>query len=265
MDHIESLIIASGKIKRADAQIPQLHADIRAFFDSCDYEIVSNINAKGTEEVWKYRLISKIPIDFAIRCGEILHNLRTPLDHLACAIAFKHSGGFKQTYFPFGADQDIFEHEVLRKAKKLPPEAVAMIRSLKPYKGGNDLLWYLHDLNRSDKHTPILATELGKQWDMRMLAGEEGGRVLVIGSRHGQHLVTGGYVPEIGDPASADDGMEFLTTTPGTKWHADIKPTFHIKFRNAESISGRTAVANLSHMCGLVKTILADFERVFFR
>jgi len=32
------------------------------------------------------------------------------------------------------------------------PEAIEAIDALKPYGGGNDLLWRLHELNNSDKH-----------------------------------------------------------------------------------------------------------------
>ena len=42
-----------------------------------------------------------------------------------------------------------------------------------------------------------------------------------------------------------------------------MKPTFHIKFRNAEALSKRTAAANLSHMHGLASSIVTDFEKRF--
>ena len=35
-------------------------------------------------------------------------------------------------------------------------QAVAAIDALKPYKGGNDVLWQLHELNNVDKHRLIL-------------------------------------------------------------------------------------------------------------
>ena len=123
MDHIEALVLAIGKLGRAQTQIAELHADIRSFLDTSEYEAFSQVNAKGTEEVWKFRLNAKIPVEFYVRCGEILHNVRTPLDHLACAIALKHSGSHRGTYFPFGVDQEVFESEVARKTKLLPRPA----------------------------------------------------------------------------------------------------------------------------------------------
>ena len=39
------------------------------------------------------------------------------------------------------------------------PEAVEAIDRLKPYKGGNDLLWKIHALNNLDKHRAIFTLD----------------------------------------------------------------------------------------------------------
>ena len=41
-----------------------------------------------------------------------------------------------------------------------------MFDSVKPYKGGNDILWQLHRLNNIDKHRTIFATAVGYSVDV---------------------------------------------------------------------------------------------------
>jgi hypothetical protein len=42
------------------------------------------------------------------------------------------------------------------KVKGMRPQAIKAIDALKPYKGGNDLLWKLHKLNNIDKHRALI-------------------------------------------------------------------------------------------------------------
>jgi hypothetical protein len=50
------------------------------------------------------------------------------------------------------------ESNFARKTAGIRQEIVDRIRSINPYKGGDNTLWRLHELNRIDKHNMLIAT-----------------------------------------------------------------------------------------------------------
>ena len=106
--------------------------------------------------------------------GETLHNIRSPLDQILSAVG-ELGKGADGVAFPFGENGDIFERALAKQKKLLPADAIDMIRALKPYKGGNDLLWAINELNRGDKHRPKLLPVLAlSSWHVSFVAVEKG-------------------------------------------------------------------------------------------
>ena len=73
----------NAKIERADDQIQTFDADIDKFCAVIKRSIVRE-NDRGTgEQKWVFRGVTpEPPIEWSIRAGEILYNLRSALDHL---------------------------------------------------------------------------------------------------------------------------------------------------------------------------------------
>jgi hypothetical protein len=275
---------AVAKIKRAETQIEDFNLKITRFFEASPYERFSEVNAQKTEEVWKHRLTANIPDEFPVLAGEILFNLRSALDQMACALAVLHSGTSEKTYFPFARDANEFEKELREKTKKLSPDAVSMIRAVKPYRGGNDLLWSLHDLNRRDKHIAILPVAVCGAlgfFEVKVFTGD----LIRIGPKLGRHMVrsaTGVVAPddakrpirreadgktwvEFGmlPDARPDEQMDFLTVTPGAHFEADTQPAFNIAFGDIEVLKTEPVVAVLHQMRQLVDGIILTFDKRF--
>jgi hypothetical protein len=53
---------------------------------------------------------------------------------------------------PIAKDRDTYDAEKAGKLKGIRPKAIEAIDALKPYKGGNDTLWRIHELDNIDKH-----------------------------------------------------------------------------------------------------------------
>jgi hypothetical protein len=287
----EPLLPVFAKIERAEAQIDDLNTRIGAFFETSPYELASEIDPDGTQEVWRFKLTRRLPHVLSVVAGEILHNLRSPLDQLAGAIALQSHRSEAGVCFPFGRDVNEFETE-LRKQKKLPPDAIALIRAAQPYRGGNNLLWQLHHLNRRDKHrVGLMPVNLRTATSLSTLIVFTG-QVMTVGFRNGQHLVRDGRNLSQHDPgkqpcivrngdiimvngspamsfepnvAAGDDDMEILTATPGTKFYCDFQPSLNVSFRNIEGLEREPVVAVLHQMRQLVKRLLLTFEARFFR
>jgi len=259
------LAASFAKVKRSYAQTQDVNSLISATYGNGGYTVGSHLNADGTQEAWVFQF-EAVPEDLPIMIGEVLHNLRTALDHLAVALAVQHSGSSSGVYFPFGKSKDIFENEVRRKTKKLPRDAVNLIRSLKPYKGGNDLLWSIHDLNREDKHIRLapFVVNFGMLFSTLIVYDSA---FSVTGNRRGQHLATklGHEMLRKGpDPVIGKNEYEFLTLAPGGKFEGDFKPTINISLAEVPSAKNQPVAAVLNQMSNLTERILLTFKRRFF-
>jgi hypothetical protein len=301
----ERLFVAPvAKVERAKTQINDLDVAIKAFFAVAGYEIVSECYPEADEEVWSFQLKRKLPHDLSVRTGEILHNLRSALDQMLGEIVVRISKRTESgVEFPFGLNFGEFE-TALGKQKKLPTDAIQMIRNLQPYNGGDPLLWLLHSANRRDKHrmglVPVNLRTGGKTSYLSVWYG----CALVIGSRKGQNLanekrftnvdslrlaglgrVWGTYglcrmdlvsgLPMAFDeghrmvfenlgPGSAEETFEFLTATPGTKFKTDFEPSFDVAFGNIGGLERKPIIHVLSNLRDLVERTLLTFERRFF-
>jgi hypothetical protein len=94
------------------------------------------------------------PFDALAIAGDIVHALRSALDHLAyqLSIAGTDKTPTRRVEFPIAKDWNTYEIEKPRKVEGIRPEAVEAIDRLKPYKGGNEVLWRIHELDNTDKH-----------------------------------------------------------------------------------------------------------------
>src|SRR6266480_4515249 len=176
----ESLLAAFAKIERAKAQIGDVESTIHLWVQSNPYSVVSKINPHDPrEEVWSF-IPKPIGFDLPVVIGETLHNIRSPLDQMLSAVSELHRGTSDGVAFPFGKTADIFDHSLAKQKKLLPPDAIDMIRALKPYKAGNDLLWAINELNRGDKHRPRLIPVLtNSSWQLGFMGVEKGGEVYI--------------------------------------------------------------------------------------
>jgi hypothetical protein len=87
-----------------------------------------------------------------------IQNLRSALDHLAyklCQQAGTAAGNERHIYFTIAESKTKYDTNKIRQMPGLAAPVVSAIDSIKLYKGGNDLLWQLNELNNVDKHRLI--------------------------------------------------------------------------------------------------------------
>jgi hypothetical protein len=274
-----------AKTERAEAQIVDLNQRISAFFQSRPYEMVSKLHRDGTKEIWSFRLSQKIPPEIPVIIGEILHNVRSPLDQILCAIAIKSGESEEGVAFPRGRTRDEVKR-ALSKQNKLPTDARQMILRAKPYRDrGNKLLWALLEMNRRDKHrVGLIPVQMPAEASVSYLCFWVG-LGLVLGNRRGQRLLMQKpYDPSMlgftGKPHALYDArpgrihfarldrvwkadFEFMTTTPGAKFDTDFQPAMNIAFDQV-GVRGQPVVAVLNDMRDLVQRLLLAFEKRFF-
>jgi hypothetical protein len=152
-----------AKLDRADAHGQSLKDDIADFLDRRPFELVSELDGNGDRCQLRARISHPIPvIEWGVRLGEIVHGVRSALDHLAWQLALAYRPNASpptRTEFPIFKDVERYDREAPSKLAGIHPDARRAIRELQPFanyeKPDRHPLWYLHDLNNVDKHRVV--------------------------------------------------------------------------------------------------------------
>lgn len=145
------LVLLRIKIERAKQHFRDLERVVIASRDKHLHVLLPN------EEPQPGATLTRLPVypfEILSIAGDVVHGLRSSLDHLAYQLAIVGSGETptRRVEFPIAKDRDTYEAEKARKVEGIRPEAVEAIDRLSPYKGGNDVLWRIHELDNIDKH-----------------------------------------------------------------------------------------------------------------
>jgi hypothetical protein len=148
------------KIERAKKHLHELESAALAYFSAKPVAIVVE-PFPGMDptkaHAWIARIRHPVPATLSPIIGDVVHNLRTALDLLACDLVRVNGKSAKSVYFPF-CDSSAELHAAIkgRNLYRAGADVVRVIESLKPYKGGNIALRAIHDMDIADKHQALL-------------------------------------------------------------------------------------------------------------
>jgi len=141
------------KIKRAKEHIRNLEASIGAFVKRSPYDILPCIDNE-TGQIVVSVLVREFPsIRWGAVVGDAVHNLSSALNILWRMVwPVTVRGENRRDDFPIYKSADVFEARFRGEQKGAREPVVDLLKTLKPYKGGNDLLWMLRVIDNADKH-----------------------------------------------------------------------------------------------------------------
>ena len=150
-----------AKISRAVGQKSSLEADMDRFCADVRRSIVHEVREDANEQVWVFRgSTPNVPIEWSVRLGEILYNLRSALDHLIwrLVLANGREPGWRNEFPIVKKQSDWQSQKTQKKLKGVSSTVKTMVEQLQPYAGGINLpfnvaaFWTLHSLCNIDKH-----------------------------------------------------------------------------------------------------------------
>jgi hypothetical protein len=250
------------KVKRANHHIKDLEGLIRDFLDSKPYEVFIEEDVQAGRKRHRLRIRREPPPSWGPVIGEVLFNLRSALDHLACQLVILGGGPCThETEFPVAKNRQAFESR-LGSVKGAGKDAIKILRACKPYSGGNDLLWSLHQLNRVEKHRfPLVAFASYRNliFNLKMTLPKDfpGGERIVafpplalIPADRGEPLVDGAELynePIVRDPDMGDNPQA----------------TIEIAFGEPGIPQGEPLLDALHQIVGAVEGVVNSFEPLF--
>lgn len=158
------------KLKRAEEGIGNLDAEIRVFLEGGKYPILPKPNTQGWDEALAYHRDKPIPLRFSVLTGEIIHHLRSCLDHIVWHFSDENSrskaGGIE---FPIFKSEPTDKDEISLYARKIKgitnANVLRLIESMQPYQVGADAanhsLLIIHNMDRFDKHRELVIVDSG--------------------------------------------------------------------------------------------------------
>jgi hypothetical protein len=159
----ERLVLIRRKIEWAETHFKNLELVKNRFIEGKPYTIGSEPDTKpGHEGLHRFFPTSLEDVDpkVALIAGDIIHNLRSALDHLACHLVEAAGNDITdKTCFPISKGTEIHESTFAGQVKGMRDSAKQKIRDTEPYKGGKGRnLWVIHKLDIADKHHTLLTT-----------------------------------------------------------------------------------------------------------
>jgi hypothetical protein len=156
------------KLKRADQNILNLQGEVSLFFQKCKYPVMPKINDKEHGKAVQYFKKLTIPLRFSVLSGEIVHHLRSCLDHIVWE--------FSEEAYRTGENSRYIEFPILhtRPSPKNKPTvydrkikgvtnaaALKLIGELQPYDRPyptSDPLFIINAMDITDKHRELVIT-----------------------------------------------------------------------------------------------------------
>ena len=151
------------KIERADKHLDELEAAILSLGEATFKTISMERESETAKPSLKVDPLYIYGFDIPAIAGDVVHNLRCALDHLAFQLVSvgvesgeSRAEKWADIQFPILYSLDTYKRRKRRHIQGARREAIEAIDRLKPYKGGNDALWLLRNLDNTDKHSFIL-------------------------------------------------------------------------------------------------------------
>lgn len=145
------------KINRSKEHLTHLDSAVQTFKARKPYFVTVDFDSQPGYETYRFREREPIPIAWSAILGDCVHNMRSALDHLACALVIANNCTPTQyTAFPIGSSETHFRTSAIGRIKGASDAAVKLVESLKPYNRGNVLLYRLHMVDIADKHQALI-------------------------------------------------------------------------------------------------------------
>jgi hypothetical protein len=253
----ERLIGVRAKIERAKQLVREFEEALQSFRGTNPYGVVAENNAQTGDRIYTIKTRTPIPLELPLIAGLAIHQLRSSLDHLAWQLveANGHTPG-KWTYFPISENKSKYIASS-DKVQGMSAGAIKLIDAAKPYQGGNDALWALHELDNIDKHRFLLVTAFGAAEPIvRLTKGRFGGSHVVIKIHDG--LSEARQRDEV---VFLEDGAEIgrVVGCGESEVYTNLDVSFEIAFGEPQVVRGKPVLPFLHQVSHLVGATVDQF------
>lgn len=148
------------KLTRASHHIDEVEKCVNEFHLTRPYSIGAKPHPSGKGVMYFLQRVTPAPEMLPAMVGDAIQCLVTTLDHLAWAVVnsdtLENPPNPGKVYFPVAGNVTSYMATRGEKLKGASAASLAAVDAVMPYKGGDDRIWELHELNRREKHRALL-------------------------------------------------------------------------------------------------------------
>jgi len=234
------------KIERAKKHINDLDECLLSFSKTDYYRLWVDKDPHTGHNVLQFKITETLPVETALIIGDALHNLKSALD---CAlndiVYWKFAFRDDFTKFPFRDSRNdlvkAIKGGLIYKASEQICDLI--VGTIKPYKGGNDALCALHDLNILDKHRLLLPCVMITRIDG--ICAEDD---------------TGTMYRDLSLVVDETTTLRAIATFSNLKITNKGKAAFSVKFDKGLPFDSQPVISTLHQFTDLVSGIIGAFE-----
>jgi hypothetical protein len=126
-----------------------------SWFAKDPYFIIEELDPQTGEHLVCAYLLGPLDLTMNVEVGLIINSIRTALDLLAASLARRNGyNPTADTHFPIFCLRTMYDHPLtgIESKKWLSKRERVTIKALRPYGGGDDAIWPLHQLDIRRKH-----------------------------------------------------------------------------------------------------------------
>lgn len=254
-----------AKAERAKKHVQDLNIALKAFFDSKPYTVGTKHNPNTRQLIYYLTGVAEVPSHIATIAGDAIHNMRASLDYLAYQLVLVGTGSpgpFRYVYFPIFESAKEYEERKLERIKGMRPEAIKAIDLVKPYKGGNDQLWRLHQLDLVDKHRLLIT--VGSYFQSFDLGAHMAEVMKATFPEFGE-------VPSLSAFFKPDDklyplkaGHELFADVPDAKVFDNMQFRFNVSLSEPQVIDIEPLLTTLQQLIDATERVIESFDSPIF-
>jgi hypothetical protein len=252
MTETTSIVGVWGKIDRARKHILDLENEIGRFAKSRPYAIGDKPHPvpQMRHTTLFIESLLPIPVEIALIIGDVVHNLRSSLDHLAWQLVLSNGETpTKKTYFPIqDPTQEFAPVSADKKMEGISLVCKQLIEEVQPRNTGDDTLWRLHMLDIADKHRLLITAQVASHsWGVNAPGGGE-----ILWFPETVHRVGVG-----------DEIINIPTSTYRRQKHEDFRLAIDIVFGGSEVTGGESVVGTLNQITDFTADVIKKFDKFF--
>lgn len=248
------------KIERAKRHIVELTTEFQYFVDSQSYEIVTEDDGISGQRLYKFKRKRCIPAEWSTIIGDVIHNARAALDILMVEVVRfcdPSRNCYNHVYFVIGKSKQKFEADLTKKTKGASADAQRILARLKPYKGGNEEFYRIHQLDITDKHKAIIPVGSAHRnliFDAAEMIRKN------FPEKFGSLPPTMIALRPTNRQFPLEDGMVLFTSGIDGPFENNVQFTIEIAFGEGQILDGEPVLPALEQMCQFVEGVFNVFE-----
>lgn len=253
----------NAKVERAREHHRALMEDVLDWLRETPYALDQEFLADSSELVFRLRgEPPSPPLRWSTVIGDVVHNLRSALDHLAWQLVLLDGGQpTLQTQFPIYESEDAFRRNAERRLPGVTPERVSAVEALQPYRRSpdnpaEDHLAAIQLLSNTDKHRVLTTT----------VVQSEGSQFRFTLRRDVRGLWPESIAPTFGPMVAGAEVVRVKVEPegPNPEMSVDMHLELNFAFDEPETVlHGETVLGALEEFMDVVAAAVTSFQPVF--